>query len=165
MNCGDAAAATRIFRGDESMPRPRRGDPVETSRGDAAAATWIFLGDNSHSHQVPNASFVGHLGGLATGSLEAGGYMTWLLPPAAGLDARLAGLPGYAVAGDENVRAASGLGDLLRFARHVVTFLAGLVGLDRCTAAARRRFGECWAHAAEKPPELAKAAVGATADV
>ena len=43
---GDAAAATWIFRGDESR-RLRRGYSVETGRGDAAPATWIFRGDES----------------------------------------------------------------------------------------------------------------------
>ena len=38
----DAAAATWIFRGDESTPRPRRGYSAETSR---RAATRIFRGD------------------------------------------------------------------------------------------------------------------------
>ena len=46
MNRGDAAAATRIVRGDE-LRRPRRGESVETSRGDAAAATRIVRGDES----------------------------------------------------------------------------------------------------------------------
>ena len=48
-NRGDAAAATRIFRGYEfaATPRPRRGRSAETSRGDAAAATWTFRGDES----------------------------------------------------------------------------------------------------------------------
>ena len=56
---GDAAAATWLVRGDESMPRPRRGysaetscddaaaATAETSNSDAAAATWLVRGDAS----------------------------------------------------------------------------------------------------------------------
>ena len=42
---GDAAAATWIFRGDES--RRRRGCDVDLPWRRAAAATWIFCGDES----------------------------------------------------------------------------------------------------------------------
>ena len=39
MSRGDAAAATRTFREDESRRRPRRGHSVEMNRGDAVALT------------------------------------------------------------------------------------------------------------------------------
>ena len=51
MNRGDAAAATRIFRGDGSR-RPRCGHSVETGRGDAAPATRIVRGDRGRDADV-----------------------------------------------------------------------------------------------------------------
>ena len=48
-NRGDAAAATRIFRGVAATPRPRRGYSVETSRGGRDAGDSVETGARRRS--------------------------------------------------------------------------------------------------------------------
>ena len=97
------------------------------------------------------------------GSLEVTGWLAVALPSAsaaAAVDARCSQLPGYVLVGDAfEVRAASGAGDIISVARHVVGFFAKLLGLDRAASAARQRAARCLRGRQSPPPAPAGASV------
>ena len=88
------------------------------------------------------------------------GVQTCALPISAAVDDASAQLPGYVLVGDAyEVRAASGAGDILSVARHVVGFFVKLLGLDRATSAARQRAARCLRGRQSPPPAPAGASV------
>ena len=94
---------------------------------------------------VSNASFLGHLGGLVVGSLEAGGFLEWLAPSAevvAWTDSSrfttvLRGFTASPADGGAVKRRESGLGDAAVLVRDLLVFIATLTGLDRIARRAR----------------------------